>query len=297
VSDIIFSTKSLHPCDRFSNGNDDAYKAFVEHDCQLEDWHEIEAEARSTSLGSVELSVFRNRSTTLRRSVRQITRAPGDAIFAYVQVSGTSTISQDARDITLESGGLILVDTQRPHTITYSGASEQLAAQISRSEIEARIGDISRATALGVDEGSQVVDLLCLALSSGSAGKRQLSSVRSTSLLRLKGVIEGRLSACETTCAEVARAAGMSVRYANQLLATEARSLDRYIWERRLERCRQAFDDPCQDAKTITEIAYAWGFNDVSHFGRLFKARYRVTPRDYRAHSRVVRRMDVNGAH
>jgi AraC family transcriptional regulator, positive regulator of tynA and feaB len=202
VSDIIFSTKSLHPCDRFSNGNDAAYKAFVEHDCQLEDWHAIEAEARSTSLGSVELSVFRNRSTTLRRSVRQITRAPGDAIFAYVQVSGTSTISQDARDITLESGGLILVDTQRPHTITYSGASEQLAAQISRSEIEARIGDISRLTALGVDDdngvgrlaseflqllaaraenipstsraqlGSQVVDLLSLVLSSGSAGRR-----------------------------------------------------------------------------------------------------------------------------
>jgi AraC family transcriptional regulator, positive regulator of tynA and feaB len=325
VSDIIFSTKSLHRCERFSNWHDVACKVFVEHDCQPDDRRAFEAEVRSTSLGSVELSVYSNSSMTVWRNERQAARATGDAIFACVQVSGKSTISQDGRNITLEAGGLTLVNTQRPYTFTYSKASEQLVAQISRREIEARIGDITQLMAIRVDDsgvgrlaseflqllaaraenissvsraqlGNQAVDLLSLALSSGNAGKRQLSSVRLISLLRLKSVIEGRLSACETTCAEVARAAGMSVRYANQLLATEARSLERYIWERRLEKCRQAFDEPGQDGRTITEIAYGWGFNDVSHFGRIFKARHGVTPRDYRAHSREMRCLNVNSA-
>jgi AraC-like DNA-binding protein len=37
-----------------------------------------------------------------------------------------------------------------------------------------------------------------------------------------------------------------------------------------------------QDNRTVSEIAYGWGFSDMTHFGRRFKAMYDVSPRDYR---------------
>jgi AraC-like DNA-binding protein len=66
------------------------------------------------------------------------------------------------------------------------------------------------------------------------------------------------------------------------LLAEENWSLERYLNERRLERCRSALEDAAQSHRSIGEIAFKWGFSDLSHFGRRFKARYGLSPSDYR---------------
>ena len=71
---------------------------------------------------------------------------------------------------------------------------------------------------------------------------------------------------------------GISVRYANTLLSAEGSSLERYILNRRLERCRRALEDPRHAHRTIGEIAFAWGFSDLSHFARRFKAKFGVSP-------------------
>jgi AraC family transcriptional regulator, positive regulator of tynA and feaB len=255
----------------------------------------------------------------IMRNQRQAARARSDDVFALVQIAGRSSISQDGKDIVIENGGLALVDTQCAYTIRYGEASEQLVAHLSRREIEARIGDISHLMAYRVDSGngtgklaseflrslagragetpssshaqlsSHATDLLSLALSVPTTTGPRLSSARMISLLRLKTAIESRLSDSETTCAEIAQAACMSVRYANQLLASEGTLLERLLWNRRLDKCRQAFDDHPHDARTITDIAYGWSFSDMTYFGRLFKARHGMAPRDYRAQSRTTR--------
>jgi AraC-like DNA-binding protein len=37
-----------------------------------------------------------------------------------------------------------------------------------------------------------------------------------------------------------------------------------------------------QGHRTISEIAYGWGFSGMTHFGRRFKAAFGSSPRDYR---------------
>jgi AraC-like DNA-binding protein len=76
------------------------------------------------------------------------------------------------------------------------------------------------------------------------------------------------------------------VRYANDLLSQEGSSIERYVLHRRLERCRQALEDTAQANRMIGEIAFAWGFSDLSHFGRRFRAAYGMTPGDYRRRGR-----------
>jgi AraC family transcriptional activator of tynA and feaB len=79
-------------------------------------------------------------------------------------------------------------------------------------------------------------------------------------LLNVRTAIESRLSDPTLDPASVAEAAGVSVRYANALLAEQDTSIMRLIRTRRLARCRMALEDPLQNRRTVSDIAYGWGF-------------------------------------
>jgi AraC-like DNA-binding protein len=102
----------------------------------------------------------------------------------------------------------------------------------------------------------------------------------------LKAAIESRLHEPDLKPALAAAAAGISVRYANALLADQNSCLERYIIARRLERCRRVLEDPTQAHRMIGEIAFSWGFSDLSHFNRRFKAEFGCAPGEYRRNAR-----------
>jgi AraC-like DNA-binding protein len=146
--------------------------------------------------------------------------------------------------------------------------------------LPARIDGIDPITAAQL--AAQTLDLVALAFSMEAGRSARLSSRREVALYRLKAMIEARL--CDPTLkpAAAAGAAGISVRYANDLLSQEGYSIERYILHRRLERARRALEDPAQARRSIGEIAFAWGFSDLSHFVRRFRSAYGLTPGDYR---------------
>jgi AraC-like DNA-binding protein len=41
-------------------------------------------------------------------------------------------------------------------------------------------------------------------------------------------------------------------------------------------------DDPAQARRTLSDIAFAWGFSDMTHFSRVFKKMYGLLPSEYR---------------
>jgi len=129
----------------------------------------------------------------------------------------------------------------------------------------------------------QALDLVTLAFATESKTNGvTLSSPRAMALMLLKRAIEARLHDPGLKPAVAASAAGISVRYANALLAQEDTCLERYIIARRLERCRRALEDPTHANRMIGEIAFSWGFADLSHFIRRFKAEFGCTPGEYR---------------
>jgi AraC-like DNA-binding protein len=73
------------------------------------------------------------------------------------------------------------------------------------------------------------------------------------------------------------------------VLAQQSTSLARLIQTRRLERCRKALGHLTQAHRSISDIAYFWGFSDMTHFGRRFRSAYGLLPSEYRmAHSPTV---------
>jgi AraC-like DNA-binding protein len=130
--------------------------------------------------------------------------------------------------------------------------------------------------------GNHVLDLIGLSLARaiGSATCR-VSNSRAFLLGQIRSAVEANLTDPDLDGQKVAAIVGITVRYANALLAEQDTSLHRLILSRRLSRCRFALEDPNQVHRTIAEIAQGWGFSDMTHFGRCFKAAHGVSPREY----------------
>ena len=80
----------------------------------------------------------------------------------------------------------------------------------------------------------------------------------------------------------IAQANRISVRYLHILFEPTGRSVSAWIQEKRLQRCREAIEDPALEGCKLADIAWQWGFKDASQFSRAFKARFGRSPRDYR---------------
>jgi AraC family transcriptional regulator, positive regulator of tynA and feaB len=57
------------------------------------------------------------------------------------------------------------------------------------------------------------------------------------------------------------------------------------VWEERVSRAAKLLADPRAGHRSITEIAFACGFSDNTHFGRVFATRMGVTPTQWRPKS------------
>jgi AraC-like DNA-binding protein len=134
----------------------------------------------------------------------------------------------------------------------------------------------------------QILDLVALSVGNAMGqGMRRVSSARAVVLMKVRAAIEARLAEPGLDAQSVARAAGVSLRYANAALADEGTSISRLIQSRRLLRCRRALEDPAQAHRSVSEIAYGWGFSDMTHFGRKFRAAFGLLPSEYRKATRA----------
>lgn len=81
----------------------------------------------------------------------------------------------------------------------------------------------------------------------------------------------------------VAQEVGISKRYLQTLLAGSGTSFVQELNATRLDRASDMLADPRADALPVSEIAYRAGFLDAGYFTRLFRKRFGITPREWRA--------------
>jgi AraC-like DNA-binding protein len=75
------------------------------------------------------------------------------------------------------------------------------------------------------------------------------------------------------------------LRYLHQLFATQATTVCGWIRCQRLLMCDEALRD-VGSRKSISEIAYLWGFGDHAQLSRHYKAHFGCTPSDAREAAR-----------
>jgi AraC-like DNA-binding protein len=100
---------------------------------------------------------------------------------------------------------------------------------------------------------------------------------------RVMAFIDENLGDPQLSIDMVAAALKCSKRYIHRTFEGSGTTPERYLWEARLERCRQDLLSTGKRQLTISEIAFASGFNSSAHFSRTFRGRYGMTPREFRA--------------
>jgi AraC-like DNA-binding protein len=131
------------------------------------------------------------------------------------------------------------------------------------------------------DVAEIIIQMARLALSDFSIDR---GSVDSKAALRdrMKLYIAGHLGDPDLSIERLAHATGCTKRYLHMAFRPEQISISDYILRQRLERCREELVTPVSARKSITEIAYSWGFNNSNHFSRCFKQAFGASPRDLR---------------
>ena len=324
---MLYSTTDVRPHERLSFWLDVATKGFVSHAFRARSPLNFQGCVQLGLLGDVGFAVYEAEACEVSRTRQDIVRDNVDDLLLIHQLEGRSVIAQDDRQVVNEGGSFSLVDTRRPFTVDFQGHPQDssrthrnLCLKIPRRALEARIGSVAGLTArvlnvnrpvVGLASGflallteradklegpastkitEQALDLVSLAFACETqAQSPALSSHSALTLFRLKYVIEAHLYDPQFKPAAAAAAAGLSVRYANALLSLEGTSLERYIVRRRLDRCRLALEDPAQAHRMIGDIAFSWGFSELSHFCRRFKTEFGCTPREYRDSRKYTR--------
>jgi AraC family transcriptional regulator, positive regulator of tynA and feaB len=97
------------------------------------------------------------------------------------------------------------------------------------------------------------------------------------------GFIETHLAEPSLDPSSIASELGISVRHLHRLFARQGDSPADWIRQRRLENSRSDLADVRFRDRTITEIAFLWGFSDSAHFSRSFRKQFGISPRAFRA--------------
>jgi len=234
-------------------------------------------------------------------------------IVIMLQAQGKSHIAQGGNNVVLNPGDITLLDSARGFDLRFPEPVKVFLLQMPWDSIRQdlisprRIAGLAIPSSDGIgcvvssflktfiqqapdlslpEVGSLTRSLIEIlntaALSYLDKSARESTDCRAFQLHQIRLYVEEHLREAGLSVEKIADAHGITKRYLHKLFEAEEMSVGRLIWERRLERCKRDIENPYFSGKSITEIAYSWGFSSSSHFSRVFKERFRKSPREIR---------------
>lgn len=257
------------------------------------------------------LRLFRIEGTAqrVRRGRREIARSRGDAVYLNVQLSGTGEVRAGGavRRTTAGTGALVL--SEAPFELAFEDGFNQLCVAMPVAWLSERLGlplgvvssrslnllagpgrvmKAALASLLERPDGPEAeagVDLFAIALDHAlrqgepTAATEAGASPRSAELRRL---IRRRLADETLSPAAAASEMGCSVRTVHAAAQSTGQSFGQLLLEARLAAAAVALASAPPDRGRVAAVAYACGFNDLSHFSRAFRRRFGAPPSAWR---------------
>jgi len=223
-----------------------------------------------------------------------------EVVKVLFQTFGISIFEQDGRRYVIAPGDGLAYDVTRPHVITSLALTKHHVVIIPRQLLEQRgipperlfarhfsaregaarlakdfaLSAFDQAPSLSSGCEQQVSDaFLDLLLPFFGDGSGRLIG-RDVIVSRVKTLIRENLSNPELSIDQISSAMKCTKRYLHMSFADESTTITEYIWQQRLERCLKELQLGRSSGKTVTDIAFSWGFSSSSHFAHLFKKRY-----------------------
>src|SRR6202048_2276107 len=263
------------------------------------------AAALKIEFGFATLDIGRNAYRS-KRTHRDARLAGADYYYAVFQVGGRSVLTQNDNVAQLAVGDVVLLDAAQPATC-FAENSQWLCLQLPRRSLVTHLGcepqggsyarggtpatrllfDLVRdapqsdgSAACAADSYMQlaVYDLLGALLAPSDPS--HASGHADRLFARIRGVVKDGFADPDFSPREVAAEAGISLRYLQKLFTARGSTCSDFIYSLRLDHAahllhRRASLDTNQP---LSEIAYACGFRDYTHFARRFRDRFGHSP-------------------
>jgi AraC family transcriptional regulator, positive regulator of tynA and feaB len=240
------------------------------------------------------------------RTERDVRLVGVDYYYAVFQVAGRSVMTQNDEAAQLAVGDVALLDAARP-AACFASDSRWLRLQLPRRSLLSHLGceprgglhargetpaahllfDLVRKADTG--DGSAVFpadSYMRLAvydlLGALFAPPDPLPVSRHADRLfaRIRDVIKDGFADADFGAREVAAAAGISLRYLQKLFTARGSTCSEFIYSLRLDHAARLLNRRASLAASqpLSEIAYACGFRDYTHFARRFRHRFGYPP-------------------
>ncbi|SCE59881.1 AraC-type DNA-binding protein [Streptomyces sp. Termitarium-T10T-6] len=274
---------------------------------------EIQARMDVGSAGPLRVCSARSTAVRLRRTERLVRKDEEPSLFLSLQVTGTSMGTQYGRECVVGPGEFAVFRSNAPYTLLFDegidhhflrlplaalalpdrllrdattvtfGAGNPLARLAYTYFSQLAVSDeLHRGDAADVVAAPSIELLRAVLVSeSGDTGlaKGPLEGVLA---LRIRHYIGEHLADPELSAARIAAAHGISVRHLYAVLSRAGISLGDWIRARRLDACKRELAGPAGRSRTVAAVGRRWGFVNATHFSRVFKEAYGVSPRAWR---------------
>ncbi|MGP4087368.1 helix-turn-helix domain-containing protein [Streptomyces sp. KR55] len=135
------------------------------------------------------------------------------------------------------------------------------------------------------------VDLVALLVAELLVPYRSKSSdVVGAMLARIRSYIDENLMDPGLSPESIARAHHISVRYLHKLFQSDGTTVSTHIRQRRLDACRRDLGRTSNRRRSVAAVAQRWGFASPSHFSRLFRQNYGVSPSEWQESASAAER-------
>lgn len=215
-------------------------------------------------------------------------------------------------DVTCGAGSFMVLSQARSFEVRHSGMSSSISLALPGGLLKAQIRDIDQLCFTPVACSDGTADVLRQLMSQVWTNRASLSYEDSKSVagaatqlmravfrplgeasqcrerpissraLEMGQVIEFYLDRDDLNADFIAARMGISKRYLSEIAARQGTTLGKLILLKRLERCREDLQDPTQNSRSVTDIAFSWGFKDSSHFSHRFSEHFGLSPSAFR---------------
>ncbi|MEJ2761088.1 MAG: helix-turn-helix domain-containing protein [Gammaproteobacteria bacterium] len=308
-----YSTEALQQKAKVAYWNDVICDVFTAMETDPLDLSRFDGKVSCDQLGQLSFSKVVSLPANVSHSRKHVARANLHHFFLHLQARGKLALQQNGVQTLLGEGDFAISDSSYPYQLSYSEPCETIVLGIPASALRSRIPQpeqlscvfmsgrsglsntasvmlksLWRQVESGIPEAygpriaDNLLDIIATAYSLSQGSRTSRSATTGARLVQIKRFIESNLHDPELTPRKIAAAFNISPRYLHMLFSNEEESVSHYILRRRLEECARQMTDVFWRGKTITEIAFHTGFNNSTHFARVFKEQFGVTPREYR---------------
>ena len=307
-----FSTALIEPERRSRHWHEAIASAYFPLDLEFREPDRFTGELKIWQLGDLSLSRLTSEALRYQRLSRHFLNEREEHFLVTVPAKSEIFFAQCGKDVRCNPGGFIIERSHEPYEFSHAEAADLWVLKIEAKALGHQIRSPDRFCSMEFDAtngagglftdmlhlvprrfatmseesrsvlGRQLIDMLVLSLKSDERTLTSgASTVRAAHLTRIESFVRKNLGRFDLDPEMVARGCEISTRYLHELLRDTNQTLGQWIREQRLEACRETLKD-ATNRQTVAEIAYRWGFGDHAQFSRAFKARFGLSPKEYR---------------